>query len=224
MTDPRNDISAWLDELVDSTRRAADQFSAIHGVVARSLGKSAFEQLYMQRPRPNFTLTGLTAPEGTSTLTVEKPRKTTERAAGVGGLAILLDEMDMVSDWWVNDLPSGPALYTDDVRAEFRDAEFPEADTFVVLEKLDKKDPRHPNPAAGDSKRWFVKQGVKKVQVKNLTLGKRLAEKMHRGSITAIQMARELEAERIRLAHEEELRIAAANDAHLKAHPAFGDF
>jgi len=205
-SDPKDNPFEWLAR----TGWKPGELSAIISPVFSSVSKSVFRDLYMQVPR------------------ITEIAKT-ERAAGARGLAVLLDEMDLVNDWWVNDwwvndLPAGPTPYLDDIRAEYRNSEHPEADTLVVLEKLDKKDPRHPNPAAGDSRHWFVKQGLKKVQVKNLTMGKRLAEKMHKQSIADIDKARADAALQARLAQKEAERLAAENEAQLKAHPGFGGF
>ncbi|NKL08382.1 hypothetical protein GFL39_26290 [Rhizobium leguminosarum bv. viciae] len=196
------------------------ELSSIIALPSRGLGKSVFRELYMQQPIPLPKITGTTAntivADEVSSFTIDKLRKAISRVDH-----IWLDEADLVTPMPVEQTPY---VLRDDVRASFKDEEFPEADTFVVLEKLDRKDPRHPNPAAGDVRHWFVLQGHKKMQAKNLSQAKRRAEQLHLQTIARIKKEREDAAHQARLAREEELRLAAANEAHLKAHPAFGGF
>ncbi|MBD9511573.1 hypothetical protein IB265_32985 [Ensifer sp. ENS10] len=213
-------------------------------VSARSFGKSVFQDLYMQLVQPPFTTTsaapryhGTTANTivldeiGSGTITADKLRPTTARSgeihfdheASFDGLRSLWAEfqpkrmplMEEVGDKWI---------FLSDVKASFKDAEFPDADTYLVLEKLDKKDPRHPNPAAGTQKHWFVLQGHKRIQVKNRTQGEARAKAMHLQTIAGIKKRREQSELEAIIAVETARLVAAENDAKLKALPSFGGF
>ena len=195
---------------------------------SRGKSKSIFRDLYMGRP----ALTGMT----TNTIVMDE--------IGEPG-AITIDRLDKMmamierpvessSIWW-NDWPElgqipkmeevgGKWIYLSDVKASFKDEEFPEAHTYLVLEKLDKKDPRHPNPAAGSQKHWFVLQGHKRIQVKNRTQGEARAKAMHLQVIEGTKKRREQAELDAAIAVEQARLEAERNAQHLKAHPAFGGF
>jgi hypothetical protein len=204
------------------------ELSSIIALPSRGMGKSVFRELFMQQPLPLPLprITGTTANtivvDELSSLTIDTLRDAMDSASG--GLHGWLDDADLYREIPRTEKVGSAWILNDDIRASFKDEEFPDADTFVVLEKLDRKDPRHPNPAAGDVRRWFILQGHKKIQVKNLSQGKRRAEQLHRQTIARIKSDRENAAHQAFLAHEEAMRIAAENEAHLQAHPAFGGF
>ncbi|QWY83098.1 hypothetical protein [Rhizobium phage RHph_X66] len=201
------------------------ELSSIIALPSRGMGKSVFRELYMQQPMPLPKITGTTANtivvDELSSLTIDTLRDAYRSANG--SMQGWLDEADLFREIPTEKVGSA-WIPKDDIRASFKDEAFPDADTFVVLERLDRKDPRHPNPAAGDTRHWFVLHGHKKIQVKNLSQAKRQAEHLHLQTIARIKKEREEAACQARLAHEEALRIAAENEAHLKAHPAFGGF
>jgi hypothetical protein len=215
------------DWLLDTEGWSKELLSRIIALPSRGAGKSVFQQLYMQQPRIDEGIRGATAntivvDEAASAFTVDILRDAIEHAEG---------ERDRI--WW-NDWPEfGPSpnakvggkwLPRDDVKATFKDEKHPSADTYLVLEKLDKKDPRHPNPAAGTQRLWYVLQGQKRVQVKNLSQGQARAHAMHLAEIKRIEDAKAA-AERERLiAATEAYEKAQREHQHLTNLPAFGGF
>ncbi|QNG62604.1 hypothetical protein B1VFA_032 [Rhizobium phage B1VFA] len=226
MSDPKKDSQGYFEEWLVGGGWKLGELSSIIALPSRGMGKSVFRELFMQQPLPLPRITGTTANtiivDELSSLTVDTLRDAMDSASG--GLHGWLDDADLYREIPRTEKVGSAWILNDDIRASFKDEEFPDADTFVVLEKLDRKDPRHPNPAAGDVRRWFILQGHKKIQVKNLSQGKRRAEQLHRQTIARIKSDRENAAYQAFLAHEEAIRIAAENEAHLQAHPAFGGF
>jgi hypothetical protein len=202
------------------------ELSSIIALPSRGMGKSIFRELFMQRPMPQPKITGTTANtivvDEFSSLTMDTLRDAMRSADD--GILGWLDDAHLIKKMPRGEKVGSAWILEDDIRASFKDEEFPDADTFLVLEKLGRKDPRHPNPAAGDVRCWFILQDHKKIQVKNLSQGTRRAEQLHRQTIVRIKNEREEAAYQARIAREEALRIAAENEAHLKSHPAFGGF
>ncbi|QNH71666.1 hypothetical protein V1VFAS_009 [Rhizobium phage V1VFA-S] len=226
MTELQKDSQSYFEEWLVGGRWKLGELSSIIALPSRGMGKSVFRELFMQQPLPLPRITGTTANtiavDELSSLTIDTLRDAMDSASG--GLHGWLDDADLYRKMPRSEKVGSAWILKDDIRASFKDEGFPDADTFVVLEKLDRKDPRHPNPAAGDVRRWFVLHGHKKIQVKNLSQAKRQAEQLHLQSIAKTKKERDDAAYQARLAHEEALRIAAENEAHLKAHPEFGGF
>ncbi|MBY3231814.1 hypothetical protein [Rhizobium laguerreae] len=225
MNELKDDAKGYFNEWLTGREWKPGELSSIIALPSRGMGKSVFQELYMQA-MPLPTITGRTANtivvDEFASLTMDTLRRGIRSASG--GFEPWLDEFDLDKEIPRAEKVGSAWILKDDIRASFKDEEFPDADTFLVLEKLDRKDPRHPNPAAGDIRRWFILQGHKKIQVKNLSQGTRRAEQLHRQTIARIKSEREDATYKAFLAHEEALRIAAENEAHLKSHPAFGGF
>ena len=219
-----NDMKAWLEA---ASGWEPGKLTDIFVLPSRGMSKSIMSQLMApaQLGRKGYigTTTNAIVTDGLDDgrLTVDKLRgamETIERPA------IWFDDWPQFREIPRTELVGDRWIYLGDVRAEFKNADYPEANTFLVLEKLSKKDPRHPNPAAGDQKHWFILQGHKKVQVRNRTQGELRAKAMHEQAICDTIKRREEAAHRERLAAEEAERVAALNAAQLRALPAFGGF
>ncbi|OWZ90407.1 hypothetical protein B9J07_27870 [Sinorhizobium sp. LM21] len=201
-------------------------------VSARNAGKSFFQEFMMLQPMtsaaPSYhgTTANTIVPDeiGVNEITLDKLRR-----------MVSFDYEATLDSIWLNDLPSRKPMplmkevgdkwiFLSDIKASFEDEAFPNANAYLVLEKLDKRDPRHPNPAAGTQKQWFVLQGHKRIQVKNRTQGEAQARSMHLREITAIKKRRDQAELEAAIAIEEARQVAAANEAKLKALPSFGGF
>jgi hypothetical protein len=218
------DISEWL---VSTEGWTKGELSSLFALPARGAGKNVFQQLYMQRPSVDEGIRGTTAntivvDEAASTITVDILRDAIEH------IELRRDRLLWEDFPKFGPIPTakvdGKWLSRDDVKATFKDEKHPSADTYLVLEKLDRKDPRHPNPAAGTQRLWYVLQGQKRVQVKNLSQGQGRARAMHLAEIKRIEDAKAA-AERERLiAATEAYEKAQREHEHLTNLPAFGGF
>jgi hypothetical protein len=217
-------MSEWL---LDTEGWSKELLSGIIALPSRGAGKSVFQQLYMQRPRIDKGIRGATVntivvDEAASAFTVDILRNAIEH------IELRRDRLSWEDFPKFGPIPTakvdGKWLSRDDVKATFKDEKHPSADTYLVLEKLDRKDPRHPNPAAGTQRLWYVLQGQKRVQVKNLSQGQGRARAMHLAEIKRIEDAKAA-AERERLiAATEAYEKAQREHEHLTNLPAFGGF
>jgi hypothetical protein len=187
--------------------------------LGRSMGKSSFMRTFIGNEVAKLhgvTTNQIITDEHSGTLTVDKLIAAVEHV-----------EQPKTDVWW-NDWPEfGPIPLTEkvgkewillnDVKASFKSEEFPDTNTYLVLEKIDKKDPRHPNPKAGTVRNWFVLQGHKKEQVKNRTQGELRAKALHEKEVALIKKRRDDAITEARL-------IALQNEQRLKALPLFGGF
>lgn len=101
--------------------------------------------------------------------------------------------------------------------ATFKNEEWPEATVTVTLEKLDKRDPRNPNPAAGSVRNFFVIHDGTKTRHRNLTTATAQGERLHKSLVAKAVKERDdaiAEAERLR---QEQM-------AQLQSLPTFGGF
>lgn len=148
---------------------------------------------------------------------VLKDRKTL-RGADPG--IIYVDTEMPFSDLFGSDLP-----IIDDTRlATFEDPEHPECTTFASLMKLDKRDPRNPNPQAGSVKRFFVSHKGGREQVRNKTTALARAEAIHKRLVAERKAVIAEEKRQKILAQEQAIEEARRNREHLTALPAFGGF
>lgn len=125
----------------------------------------------------------------------------------------------------IDELGDGPEPgHSGDVLEKLHNPEWPECDVSLVLEKIDKRDPLHPNPQAGTIRKFFVVHGTSRESVKNRTLGLNRAKEIHRRLIDEkITQQREMQRKRD-LATERAIEEARRNQEHLTSLPAFGGF
>lgn len=218
VTDHINNMKAWLDA---ATGWEPGKLTEIFVLPSRGYSKSVFRDLHLQRPRPAVTTTS-TAPEG---------------MRGENPIMILLDEFARfeapfrqpadkfdIRDWFYQPVEGRAALYPGDIIAKFEHPDHPDCTTFATLEKVDRRDPLNPNPAAGTIRRFYVVRDGRTEQVKNKTAALAKAETMHKRLI-AEKHARQKEMERQRaIAAERAVEEARRNHDHLVSLPAFGGF
>lgn len=209
VADHTNEMKAWLDASGWEPGKLTDIFT----LPPRGMSKSAFRDFCLGRPSPALTTTS-TTPAGNSF-----DFMIVDELAGVsyerGGLWNGVIPTEKVGNRW---------LIGNDIIASFKDPNWPDCDTFVALEKLDKRDPRHPNPQAGTQRHWFVLHGEKRHQVKNRTTAELHAKRLHE-RLVAAKLAEKKEQERQhQLAAERAVEEARRNHEHLIALPTFGGF
>lgn len=129
---------------------------------------------------------------------------------GLGHTFIIADDI-------LEAFPSLRPRFDTSVIATFKNEEWPEATVTVTLEKLDKRDPRNPNPAAGSVRNFFVIHDGTKTRHRNLTTATAQGERLHKSLVAKAVKERDdaiAEAERLR---QEQM-------AQLQSLPTFGGF
>ena len=115
-------------------------------------------------------------------------------------------------------------LFEGDLLGKFEDPDHPECTVYASLVKMDKRDPRNPNPTAGTSRCFYVSRKGFKEQVRNKTTALSKAEVMHK-RLVAEHKAVLAEEERLRrLEQERQAEEARRNSEHLRSLPAYGGF
>lgn len=91
-----------------------------------------------------------------------------------------------------------PRVYDGELLAKFEDPAWPDLTTFASILRVERRDPRHPNPAAGSLSSFFVTSTGYKLQVKNRTTAIAKAERLHKRLVRdAIEAVAKAEADRI---------------------------
>jgi hypothetical protein len=117
----------------------------------------------------------------------EARRKAVTSLQGEAATTIIIDEWD------------SPYLSTPDLPVfTYRDDRWPAATVEVFARKLDKRDPRNPNPAAGSQEVFVVVASGRESAPSQLAMAKMRAEQTH------LRLVAALSAEADRLAAEEE--------------------
>lgn len=142
------------------------------------------------------------------------------------GLFVIIDELGDIAgsgDYFSANKPCG-VPHPGDVLNKLHDPEWPDCDVSLVLEKIDKRDPLHPNPRAGTIRKFFVVHGTSREPVKNRTLGLNRVKEIHRRLVDQ-KVAQQKEMQRKRaLAAEQAIEEARRNQEHLASLPTFGGF
>ncbi len=117
-----------------------------------------------------------------------------------------------------------PFLYHGDLIAKFEDRDHPECTVCASLVRMDKRDPRNPNPAAGTFREFYVTHKDKQERVKNKTMALMKAEILHK-RLVAEKLARIAEEQRlIRVERDRQAEEVRINEQHLMSLPAYGGF
>lgn len=215
------DMSAWL---ADAGPCEEKELAQIFNFSSRDMSKSVFQDLYMARPRierkadlRGISTTNALVVDEVSELTIDGLHRLKSRMRGDDGLSGLFP-----LDGFTTCDKKGPFIW--DVLSTFEDLDHPECTVYASLEKIDRRDPRNPNPNAGAVRRFFVTHEGRQEQVRNKTMAIARAEALHK-RLVAEKKARLAEEERLRrLEQERQFEEARRNNEHLQALPAFGGF
>ncbi|PZR92296.1 MAG: hypothetical protein DI537_14015 [Stutzerimonas stutzeri] len=120
----------------------------------------------------------------------------TNQLSGKEAGTIVYDEWASVRDLWLSVLIPPVAVY--------KDERFPAATVEVHARKIDKRNPRNPNPAAGSHEQFVAIVGGREGKPTHLAMAKMQAEQIHKRLVAALQdeadrLAADKEAEEIAL-------------------------
>jgi hypothetical protein len=156
--------------------------------MSRGNGKSTFMRDFMQE-----------------IITSAEAEPINQIVVGTRGILSMIDELQ-------------PAIkFEPDLIKRFSDPDWPAADVTVTLEKLDKKDPRHPNPEAGTIRRFYVNASGRRSNQKNKTAALNHGKRTHERLVAALVKDRD-----DRIAAEK--RELLERHAYLNSLPTFGDY
>ncbi|SOC90055.1 hypothetical protein SAMN05216358_0074 [Rhizobium sp. AN5] len=168
---------------------------------------------------------GRSSPSRELKMTATKTRGTHEAS---GDLFYFLNEIAIgespFNNLWTENPVRAPVVFEGDLLGKFEDPDHPDCTVYASLMKVDRRDPRNPNPLAGTSRSFYVSRKGFKEQVKNKTTALAKAEIMHKRLVAERKaVLTELERQR-RLEEERQIEEARSSSEHLRALPAYGGF
>lgn len=156
---------------------------------------------------------------------------TTTKARGAAGDSNLLTWIDEIgfgespfNGLWTEHPVKAPVVFEGDLLGKFEDPDHPECTVYASLVKMDRRDPRNPNPKAGTSRSFYVSRNGFKEQVRNKTTALAKAEIMHKRLVAERKAALAEQERQHRLEEERQIEEARRSNEHLRAHPAYGGF
>jgi hypothetical protein len=158
-----------------------------------------------------------------------EPAVTSTRGTDEPGI-IILDEYDFPFDGLRSLLKPKefprhePFIFPGDLLAEFEDPEFPECTVYASIDRMDKRDPRNPNPAAGTVRRFYVTRDGYQELVRNKTTAIAKAKTMHERLVAEAKAKIAEEKRQLAIRQAEIFEEARRNHEHLQALPAYGGF
>lgn len=167
---------------------------------------------------------GLNKPGREVNMTATKTRG----AVGDSNLLTWIDEIGFgespFNSLWTEHPVKAPVVFEGDLLGRFEDPDHPECTVYASLVKMDRRDPRNPNPQAGTSRSFYVSRNGFKEQVRNKTTALAKAEIMHKRLVAERKAALAEQEHQRRLEEERQIEEARRSNEHLQAHPAYGGF